>query len=245
MTRLQCEPGSSPAYRELVANKVLCLWLSRSTTRLSQSCFTSQPTFQPLCVFGLAVARYLPVESKTCVFTWKEALATEGHMPVEGLFKFRLDSSTRKQKAEEKLVNRWMYIDGWKESKRSLVNEVECMLGSWLGLCQVSVSDLNNSLCLPWVDVAAYVSELLWCTLGTVPFPSYKRNLHRFVAQLLCQTALYWGHFKLYAQQQWRLRELNTTRHLVFPGWLSHRPKCLLSSWCTGTLLAKPEHQCS
>lgn len=96
----------------------------------------------------------------------------------------------------------------------------------------------STFLCLPSVDAAPYVPEFYrWCTLGTVLCLSHERNLHhRFVAQLLCQTKLYWGHFKLYAQQQRRLRELNTTRHIVFTGWLSHRPKCPLSSWCAGTV---------
>lgn len=76
---------------------------------LSQSRFTSQPTFQLLSGFGFEVAQGLHPSGGArlvcldgClldVFTWKEA-----REPVEGLFVFHLGCSRRKQKAEQKLV---------------------------------------------------------------------------------------------------------------------------------------------
>lgn len=152
----------------LLINCLWCVWLSTSRTMLSQSRFTSQPTFQPLFGVGLEVAQTLRggvvEEQDQCVwmdvFTWKEAEAIKGREPVKCLIVFHLGCSRRKQKAGPKLGNRWWSIDEWKESKHSLVNKVGCIQES-----KVSATDFNTSLFLPWVDAAPYVPEFsnaLW-----------------------------------------------------------------------------------
>lgn len=140
-------------------------------------------------------------------------------------------------------------IDGWKESHRSFVKRMYkhdgCIQKSLPSVRCLSKDLKHIILCHIMSSLGgrgAINRKVFWLyTLAQSAVPLLAEIFTTaFWFSCFVRLYCYWGHLKLSTQQQRRLWELNTTRHIAFTGRLSRRPKCPLSSCRVGTFLAKP-----